>query len=563
MSGWRTDAVLRSAALRLQRRYRQNVHAVGPLVRRTRKADYNRQGLRRMSASFGYAPFDLKQMLSGGFLLVDAKLDLDRRPFSVRHLDYGVDLPVAVVLVMVNRGVKRLCVAQEVAQYKALEEEAEGVQVALKPRGIRLEKRGGYGRVAEAALLSLLYACAGAEGRGERAYVFGHEEAFKGIQVGGKSFLVKLYVAGGKYVALNGGHVRSCRFVACEGTQQQFHFVSVVVDLVNSGNLPVKKSANIGGWDFYGLCKWTVDGFWPAAAHYEFNYFGKLGSAIVHNPAMCTFADSFKGDFAFADAAFPKAHGTHSETGDAAGARVVYSLLWRCCGASQYESSMAKPFVDMRTGCIPDGWENLPFVNQAWFGTDESVVDVHSDALLNCKVVGRICDGTNARGLAHGGPCFSAPHWALYADCTKSLKMVCKNLVGNSWHVIFDIHGNSLVKSTGIVAKLAYEVNCDSVKFVKKIPSNSEYLFRNIRKNYSMKFASLNVVNSDFPMYQIRTFRRGRFGSVDHIRQCKATQNLKLRCLDAETFANSLSVTDLSKSSFNKTMNNKTMNNKE
>ena len=63
MSGWRTDAVPRSAALRLQRRYRQNVHAVGPLVRRARKTDYNRQGLRRMSASFGYAPLDIKKMI--------------------------------------------------------------------------------------------------------------------------------------------------------------------------------------------------------------------------------------------------------------------------------------------------------------------------------------------------------------------------------------------------------------------------------------------------------------------------------------------------------------------
>ena len=112
-----------------------------------------------------------------------------------------------------------------------------------------------------------------------------------------------------------------------------------------------------------------------------------------------------------------------------------------------------------------------------------------------------------------------------------------------------------------------------------KIPSNSEYLFRNIRKNYSMKFASLNVVNSDFPMYQIldfqcsilaksnvadsrfpmfqiRTPQCGRFGSIDHIRQRKATQNQKLRCLDAETFAKSLSVTNLIKPS-SKTMNNK------
>ena len=71
MSGWRTDAVRRSAALRLQCRYRQHVHAIESLVRRARKADYNRQGVRRMSAVFGYAPLDIKKMLRGGFLLVN------------------------------------------------------------------------------------------------------------------------------------------------------------------------------------------------------------------------------------------------------------------------------------------------------------------------------------------------------------------------------------------------------------------------------------------------------------------------------------------------------------
>ena len=58
-------------------------------------------------------------------------------------------------------------------------------------------------------------------------------------------------------------------------------------------------------------------------------------------------------------------------------------------------------------------------------------------------------------------------------------------------------------------------------------------------------------------MYQIRTFQRDIFGSVDNIRQRKATQNQKLRCLDADAFRSSLSVTDLSKSNSNKTMNNK------
>ena len=82
---------VRRDSLRLERRYRQHVHAVGSLVRRAGKPYDDCQRLRGLSAGFGNSPLDVKQMLRGGFLLVDAELDFDRRPFAVRHFDYGVD----------------------------------------------------------------------------------------------------------------------------------------------------------------------------------------------------------------------------------------------------------------------------------------------------------------------------------------------------------------------------------------------------------------------------------------------------------------------------------------
>ena len=108
-----------------------------------------------MAAFLCDAALDVKAVLCRRFLLVDAELDFNGRPFSVRHFDDGVNLPVVIVLIMVERGVERFRVAEEVAQDKALEEEAKRQKIAFEPSRRRLEKCDGEGRVAEVAFLCL------------------------------------------------------------------------------------------------------------------------------------------------------------------------------------------------------------------------------------------------------------------------------------------------------------------------------------------------------------------------------------------------------------------------
>ena len=46
-----------------------------------------------MAAFLRDAALDVEKVLCRRFLLVDAELDFDSRPFSVRHFDDGVNLP--------------------------------------------------------------------------------------------------------------------------------------------------------------------------------------------------------------------------------------------------------------------------------------------------------------------------------------------------------------------------------------------------------------------------------------------------------------------------------------
>ena len=315
--------------LRFESRYRKHVHAVGSPVRRARKSNDDCQRLRRVSARFGDAPLNVKQMLRGGLLLVDSELDFDRRPFAVRHFDYGVDLPVAVVLVMVNRGVKRLCVAQEVAQHKALEEETKGVQVAFKPRRSRLEKCGSDGRIAEAALFGLLYARTGTEGWGKRANVLCHEESFKGVEVGGDGPFVDHNPFACGYVAPNGRDVYGCGFVPGEGSQQEFHFVPVSLDVVQLGEVSVEKPLRVRNRNLHCRPEWKPETARPSAAKDKFDYFTKFRASCGNDADVVAFADGFERDFPFARAAFPEAHRAHAETGDATGAGMQYALFRR------------------------------------------------------------------------------------------------------------------------------------------------------------------------------------------------------------------------------------------
>ena len=76
---------VRRDLLRLERRYRQHVHAVGSPVRRAGKPNDDCQGTRRLSAGFGNAPLDVKQMLRGDFFLVYAEFAAHQIGGEFRH----------------------------------------------------------------------------------------------------------------------------------------------------------------------------------------------------------------------------------------------------------------------------------------------------------------------------------------------------------------------------------------------------------------------------------------------------------------------------------------------
>lgn len=170
--------------------YRQHIHAVAPLVCCARKPNDNCQGFRGVSAFCRDVTLDVKKALGRSLFLIDAQLDFDGAPFAVMQFDYGVYLPIAVVLVVVERGSRRFGIAQQIAKYEAFKKESESIQVAFQPGRSSPEKCGGNGRIAEASLLGLLDACTGAKGRGEWAYVFGHEEPVKRIEIRGKGSFV-------------------------------------------------------------------------------------------------------------------------------------------------------------------------------------------------------------------------------------------------------------------------------------------------------------------------------------------------------------------------------------
>ena len=211
-----------------------------------------------MHAFCGNVAADVEEVLGGGFLLVDAKLDFHGNPFAVRHLDYGVKFPVAVVLIVVERCAERFRIAKKISENKALKEKTERVQVAFEPCGSRFKKRGGDGRIAETAFLRLLDARARPHGRGERTYVFRDEKPFKGIEICGKGFIVNIHVAYGRYVTANGRYAYGGGFVSGERTEQKFHLVSIVLNAVDVGNFPVDEPFGIVGRNFYCLGKGTV-----------------------------------------------------------------------------------------------------------------------------------------------------------------------------------------------------------------------------------------------------------------------------------------------------------------
>ena len=114
----------------------------------------------------------------------------------------------------------------------------------------------------------------------------------------------------------------------------------------------------------------------------------------------------------------------------------------------------------------------------------------------------------------------SAPHRALYAYRTKRQQVVGKELIRDSRFVSVDFSHN-------ISLRCAVLYHISDVASMANVV-DSDFPMYQIRNFQCSRLAKPDVVDSRFPMYQIRTLQRG------NIRQRKATQDenyVALRCL--------------------------------
>ena len=102
-------------------------------------------------------------------------------------------------------------------------------------------------------------------------------------------------------------------------------------------------------------------------------------------------------------------------------------------------------------------------------GVHKSTVDVKGYLPTSSEIVTRVGNHACAFGLTHGGRGLSAPHWALYAYCSKRLQMIGKKPICNSCNVI-------------VISDHDISFSCAILYHIADMPSMA------------------NVADSDFPM---------------------------------------------------------------
>ena len=269
---------------------------------------------------------DVQQIFRRGVDLVGPQLDLKGAPGPVAQLDDRVDLPAAVILVVVQAAAEGLGVDPQIPFTQRLKEKAQGLHIPQQPRRGGLEQSTGQGGIGKVPLLRLLHPHRGPNTGRKGGLVVGEEEPLEDVQIGRHGVAVDVLIVHRLDVPHEGLVGGGGALVAGQGAQQLPHLLGVPLYPVHPVYVVVNDGVQIRPGKQRRLLRRKAQAPGPTPPDDEGNECLQIHFP-GHGGGQLPTAQLLQGHLSAGIPGLPEGHGAHPNPSDPPGAAVEDALV--------------------------------------------------------------------------------------------------------------------------------------------------------------------------------------------------------------------------------------------